>query len=274
MAGDLPDDVARNALHQKNRRSRVREVVQAEALDSQRPGRGPGTACPCPTGTASSGSAISPSAARWSTPKPKRPFSASTVTRGRGAFFGTPVSALASHRHERGDVQAQSQGVSRRSSAKSSRINDPRTEGALTRESGLPSPLNIEEVRIPFEDLDCKLRGVTHAPSALCLLRGDKRLAARRHRVGGEILSRRALRPSRRHPEVPVLLRMFERRLRGYRSIGYARGEAPLGFAETREVIRVEDDADPPASATEDRARPMLDPRGGQPHDWPCLPSL
>jgi superfamily II DNA or RNA helicase len=43
--------------------------------------------------------------------------------------------------------------------------------------------------------------------------------------------------------EVPVLLRMFERRLRGYRAIGYARDEAPLGFAEAREVVRVEDDA-------------------------------
>lgn len=32
--------------------------------------------------------------------------------------------------------------------------------------------------------------------------------------------------------QVPVLLRMFEKRLRGYRSIGYARGEAPLGLAE------------------------------------------
>jgi len=29
--------------------------------------------------------------------------------------------------------------------------------------------------------------------------------------------------------EVPMLLRMFEKRLRGYRAIGYARGEAPLG---------------------------------------------
>jgi len=29
---------------------------------------------------------------------------------------------------------------------------------------------------------------------------------------------------------VPVLLRMFERRLRGYRAMGYARDEAPLGF--------------------------------------------
>ncbi len=29
-----------------------------------------------------------------------------------------------------------------------------------------------------------------------------------------------------------MLLRMFEKRLRSYRAIGYARGEAPLGFAE------------------------------------------
>ena len=29
-----------------------------------------------------------------------------------------------------------------------------------------------------------------------------------------------------------MLLRMFEKRLRGYRAIGYARGEAPLGYAE------------------------------------------
>jgi superfamily II DNA or RNA helicase len=41
--------------------------------------------------------------------------------------------------------------------------------------------------------------------------------------------------------EVPMLLRMFERRLRGYRSIGYARDEAPLGLAETTERVRVED---------------------------------
>ena len=35
--------------------------------------------------------------------------------------------------------------------------------------------------------------------------------------------------------EVPMLLRMFEKRLPTYRAIGYARGEAPLGFAEPRE---------------------------------------
>jgi len=31
---------------------------------------------------------------------------------------------------------------------------------------------------------------------------------------------------------VPMLLRMFEKRLRTYRAIGYGRGEAPLGLAE------------------------------------------
>jgi superfamily II DNA or RNA helicase len=31
---------------------------------------------------------------------------------------------------------------------------------------------------------------------------------------------------------VPMLARMFEKRLRGYRSLGYDRGEAPFGFGE------------------------------------------
>lgn len=35
--------------------------------------------------------------------------------------------------------------------------------------------------------------------------------------------------------DVPMLLRMFEKRLRGYRAIGYARGEAPLGYIESSE---------------------------------------
>jgi len=39
-----------------------------------------------------------------------------------------------------------------------------------------------------------------------------------------------------------MLLRMFERRLRGYRAIGYARGEAPLGFCEASEEVVVEHD--------------------------------
>jgi hypothetical protein len=30
---------------------------------------------------------------------------------------------------------------------------------------------------------------------------------------------------------------MFEKRLRAYRAIGYARGEAPLGFAEREEPL-------------------------------------
>ena len=44
--------------------------------------------------------------------------------------------------------------------------------------------------------------------------------------------------------EVPMLLRMFEKRLRGYRAIGYARGEAPLGFAEPDDELVVEYDED------------------------------
>ena len=42
--------------------------------------------------------------------------------------------------------------------------------------------------------------------------------------------------------EVPVLLRMFEKRLPTYRAIGYARGEAPLGFAEPAEERTIEYD--------------------------------
>jgi superfamily II DNA or RNA helicase len=42
--------------------------------------------------------------------------------------------------------------------------------------------------------------------------------------------------------EVLMLLRMFERRLRTYRAIGYARGEAPLGYAEVRDGPTVEYD--------------------------------
>jgi superfamily II DNA or RNA helicase len=44
--------------------------------------------------------------------------------------------------------------------------------------------------------------------------------------------------------EVPMLLRMFEKRLRGYRAMGYARGEAPLGYAEPKGDLVVEYDAD------------------------------
>jgi len=41
-----------------------------------------------------------------------------------------------------------------------------------------------------------------------------------------------------------MLLRMFEKRLRGYRAIGYARGEAPLGYAEPTDEATVEYDED------------------------------
>jgi len=42
--------------------------------------------------------------------------------------------------------------------------------------------------------------------------------------------------------EVPMLLRMFEKRLPTHRAIGYARGEAPLGFAEAPEERTIEYD--------------------------------
>ena len=42
--------------------------------------------------------------------------------------------------------------------------------------------------------------------------------------------------------EVPMLLRMFARRLTTYRAIGYARGEAPLGLSEPAEQTTVEYD--------------------------------
>ncbi|MBK8995403.1 MAG: helicase [Myxococcales bacterium] len=44
--------------------------------------------------------------------------------------------------------------------------------------------------------------------------------------------------------QVPMLLRMFEKRLRGYRAIGYARREAPLGYSEPKEDLVVEYDVD------------------------------
>jgi superfamily II DNA or RNA helicase len=42
--------------------------------------------------------------------------------------------------------------------------------------------------------------------------------------------------------DVPVLFRMFQKRLRGYRSLGYARGAAPFGLSEFREDLIVEYD--------------------------------
>jgi superfamily II DNA or RNA helicase len=44
--------------------------------------------------------------------------------------------------------------------------------------------------------------------------------------------------------EVPMLLRMFERRLRGYRAIGYARDESPLGIREFEDKMVIEYDED------------------------------
>jgi len=41
---------------------------------------------------------------------------------------------------------------------------------------------------------------------------------------------------------VPVLWRMFQKRLRGYRGLGYARGEAPLGLGDTGDDLVVEYD--------------------------------
>jgi hypothetical protein len=41
---------------------------------------------------------------------------------------------------------------------------------------------------------------------------------------------------------IPMLLRMFDNRLRGYRAIGYARDEAPLGFAPPPQEPTIEYD--------------------------------
>jgi hypothetical protein len=39
-----------------------------------------------------------------------------------------------------------------------------------------------------------------------------------------------------------MLRRMFERRLRGYRAIGYARAKTPLGFGEVNDEVVIEYD--------------------------------
>ena len=74
--------------------------------------------------------------------------------------------------------------------------------------------------------------------------------------------------------EVPMLLRMFERRLRGYRAIAYARGEAPLGFGEVLDEVRIEYDAErDPASDALDFSRvaigSVLDKGGRRVLPWP-----
>ena len=40
--------------------------------------------------------------------------------------------------------------------------------------------------------------------------------------------------------EVPALWRMFQKRMRGYRGLGYARGEAPLGLEDAKNGLVVE----------------------------------
>jgi len=44
---------------------------------------------------------------------------------------------------------------------------------------------------------------------------------------------------------VPALRRMFEKRLRTYRAVGYARGEAPLGYSEPVDepIVEYDDEA-------------------------------
>lgn len=49
-----------------------------------------------------------------------------------------------------------------------------------------------------------------------------------------------------------MLLRMFERQLPTYRAIGYARGEAPLGFAEPLVERTIEYDAERPRHFEDD----------------------
>jgi hypothetical protein len=45
-------------------------------------------------------------------------------------------------------------------------------------------------------------------------------------------------------PAVSMLARMFEKRLRGYRAIGYASEETPLALAQSQEEPTVEYDED------------------------------
>ncbi len=86
-------------------------------------------------------------------------------------------------------------------------------------------------------------------------MRGSTRSSSRCRSLGRERSIQYSGRLHRRHPaktevriydyvdrEVPMLLRMFEKRLPTYRAIGYARGEAPLGFAEPIEESRIEYD--------------------------------
>jgi len=78
-----------------------------------------------------------------------------------------------------------------------------------------------------------------HAPRRL---REPHRVAApaRAQTAGEQRLHRRATRAVRRPVEVPLV--GAEKRLPTYRAIGYARGEAPLGFAEPPEETTIEYD--------------------------------
>jgi len=51
---------------------------------------------------------------------------------------------------------------------------------------------------------------------------------------------------------VPMLMKMFEKRLRGYRAIGYARDEAPLGLREIEDKAVVEYDEELPRNLEEE----------------------
>lgn len=51
---------------------------------------------------------------------------------------------------------------------------------------------------------------------------------------------------------VPMLMKMFEKRLRGYRAIGYARDEAPLGLREIEGEAVVEYDEKLPRTLEEE----------------------
>jgi superfamily II DNA or RNA helicase len=73
---------------------------------------------------------------------------------------------------------------------------------------------------------------------------------------------------------VPMLERMFAKRLRGYRALGYARGEAPLGFGEApaelaleydEEALRALERADEFAWEAERSGRVARAPRGPSP---------
>ncbi len=70
--------------------------------------------------------------------------------------------------------------------------------------------------------------------------KGTLKYAGRLHRLHPRKEEVASLTTSTR--AIPMLARMFEKRLRGYRAIGYARGEAPLGYAEAEDELVIEYD--------------------------------